>query len=969
MKNGFIKIIGIILISTIYVYSSPLSLNSLLKNKTNSVINNILNSSSLLSELMNTSKETEITNIMSEQKEQQKESKRYKSIFDMGFEKREKGYNSMEIYIQKNISKYIGEIEGFKDYNIRENNYLQLYKTKKENSILKSGMTQGLEKTFAIGGMDKVFDDLKSNRINKCKEKQKEKRSECSKYSGNKKYTCMSELSEIESNCYKAVQKKSTGILGVASKIGSLQDKLLNKISLATGKIFKQNSSSSYVVNNNQKNSSSSIVTKMPILPSAPKINNTSNNIIDGILMPTINNEIKNQFSSFISDISSSDECNIMECLYYPRRSKYEYNKDGSIKTDTDKDGNTIPKYTKEYDSKCVSKKNTKMELAKKVLEFKTKVKVKATKAIIKHMFKELPANMIKKQNERAVACAFEAMENTILATDEFTEDFKDDSTNNEGINKGELEDSKNKIEEDLKKSKEDSKAEKSVVASEFSQIAKTVGECISLANTQTKEKKTLKGSINLHKGSPEIIYSDELITITSQMPFVSAIGGQVKAEMQELFTSGWKSSELIKQCIRKGQTDTYILNYNKCIQKDEDMDNTFEFNFKTPQLLDALRRQTKTECIANLKPSGSSLKWVFNEVNTSFKTAAATEDVKSKPSIGGEEYLSRWSELESKIKVATQILERLKIPYNGFLETKNATCAERFFNVLAEDSTKKSTGFTFTIPMLNDNMDMDCSILDRKEDKQNGKSTILGSNIKIDVFDESPKDGIPKDLYTSVKMLCKESAENIIRDLDGKEVPSLEERKGYYTEDSEFNPLNSRHAKGKKDKFYDFLITRSIANISFCHRFFKSVGKLGKSQNKNSNLIDLKYMEEMLITKTEYGDGNILKRKKDIFLKEYESIVKELLKLSNAQKFAFCIKQNKVEFADSDTSPRQGSIAAKDFCRDYKVSYFDKLLSDAKKDLDHPIITSEQRKLMRESINSRRLEMKTGVIQMTGGY
>lgn len=893
--------------------------------------------------------------------EQEKEGSRYKNPLDMGFEERTRGFNSTEIYIQNNISKFIGEIEQYKTYNLRKNNFLKLYKDDQTVQIIKGGVIQGLESSFGIGGMGTVFDNLKEERVNECRNLQISKRLECENKAD--KSVCLAELAEIESNCYKVTQNSNTGLKGLAQAIGEIQDNLLNSISQSLPNLSQGNSSGPIKSLTPTVGTSgpSTSPTSLPVMSTPPTKPQSAQKNNFGFAMPNISNVVNNSIGGLITGITVQEECNVMECLYYPRRAKYKYDSSGNIETQQitleSGDSLTVPKYSSEFDSKCVKdKKEPKIQLAEKVHEFKSEVKIKATKEIIKHMFKELPANMIKKQNERAVACAFEAMQNTITATDDFLGDYGDEADGSSGLNEGQVEDAKKQIEDDLKNAQDDQSTKKSVVASEFSQLSKTVGECISLANSQTKEKTTIKGGINLHKGSPEVIYESMVVTITSQMPFVSALGAQVKAEMQELFTQGWKSSELIKQCIAKGQTDTFILNYNRCVQKDEDMDNTFEFNFKTPQLLDALRRQTKSECVANLKSSGSSLKWVFNEVNTSFKTSEATKDAKTKPAVGSEEYLTRWFELEGKLKTSTQILEKLKIPYKGYLQTKNATCAEKFYNILAENTKLEDT-----------NIDS-CSILDEKEDTKNGKSTKLDNSIKINIFDDNPENGIPKDLYTSVQMLCIDSATDIITELENNEIPSKEVLETYYAKESEFNPLNARHKDGKKGKYSEFKLTRSISNVAFCNRFWKSVGKLGGNQGEYDRLVSLKIAEEILRSKTELGgDIKNLYKQKDNFLEGYKNTVEGLSKLTKSEKHAFCVNRNKQKTGE-DTLARQGRLAATDFCRDYKVMLFDKLLRDAKKDLDHPIITTEQRKLMRETMRQRRLEMKTGVVQMIGG-
>ena len=817
-------------------------------------------------------------------------------------------------FVEKYINLPISEIEEVRDRRIQKFNLKTLYGDTGEK--INSNILSSLESAFGLDDLEETFAEFIKNRKETCDVKFKEAKELCSNIDDiYDKSQCSAAAYDIKNNCFKYTTKNS--------KLGSIHDSLnvwedhileeINKISFVehdeVQKLYSLASSKLEKIDNkvnslNEKLSlnlggrlNEYLSSKDPIELIERRLGahlDIGDSLVGfGTSSKTNTQDIINFSAS--KKTSLNNLCDLTTCLVYPESKKY---------SDPEK-----TKYTDDYQSKCADVGLTSEDVDEKINEIRRQLTVLVGKLVLQKIMTETPIYEYMNQIKRSVMCASHA---TLAAIADGLSSSSDSSCASCSSSSAKL-------------------------SSGVASISKTEGrsfKCLEQGADQTSTSSDVQGQVGLGKVSGWLVGALQtvgLFTVAENVPFATPTV-QVKGNQQKVLTEQLTDVAALQACQKEGQSETWIANYNKCVAEDISFNLGFEFNFKLPELFEALRSSTELQC-------ESSLQAIPISTTITFDALYNNPDVTPK-SFSNDH--SRWSTLSMSMISAQEALSKMKINPSLFFETSEAICATKSLDII---STQASTSSP-----------LECSILDI-----DNPPVIDWTKSDLDDFGQGNDEELPDTLVPSVRKLCEDSSSLVAEhfaDLNGFSEVAL---RGIKTDpESIYNVKNSILKPNNPDNT-EYRITRSIANIHFCSSFFTNIAnkRILKDQDLSTYQNISGYLDRLALKNGELKYSEYMAKKE--VNRKYQETLKMLNRRSQKEKYNLCVKNS--TYRDVDYSDRVGiKKAVFDFCKTYKIDRFDKYFSDSLTDFDFPLVESNVESVKRiESLKKIRLQEYRG--------
>ena len=788
---------------------------------------------------------------------------------------------SRDDFISKYIDKSITKIEKIRDENMRIlnlQNAFGAYLPNQNTTLL------AIEAVFGESDISQVIMDFKNAMKSKCQDKRQSKLDQCDTINtGAEKEECRSEANLILKNCFKTTG--SIKILdNIQNKIKAIENRIIDKVN---GQSFVKNDKFVSVVDmlrtkSNQFDESIkelNAITNMNFgrdlgdLSSGDPLTLTqsyiatklgfSPNIVGAGAYSELDNTSPLNFKlSTTSKINNL--CELTKCLIFPEHKKYT----------------TTGTPTAGF-QKCISAGYTKEMLSGVINNARNTLMLKLQAILLKEILIMLPIDEYIKAVKESVICSMSATYATLKGDGKDSENIGD-TISSIGSIAGNMTD----------------------MVSGFSKAASSVVSCLSRKNSQAQKKETLSGKVKLGKQSG-LIVNLQFAAFKINVPFLSALGLQVKGESESLLTDILASPTEIKACVTEGQSIEWQKNFDECKSNIFDFNLDFNISAQIPELTEMLRQNNRNKCLETQWDSGA-----INEYDLS-------HDKDSKRFL--PEIVNAIKKFDDNLKFAIQELTLRKIKYTDFTPTDQGHCATRVLKILKTDNIY---GDFFTCPLLDPDISQSASF-------------IQTTDINITTIDE-------------IATNCNDSAKKVIEELLQLGDQTIDETESE-SPGSIFNPRNSISSKTPSP---DFALTRAISNVNICSEF-KSIFINEYFQKLSPIPVNSIANERILEDKLK----GIIGQNKDI--DSYIETLEFLEKRSFPEKFNICIK-NPLNNPFSTTTL---SIyrANQDFCDDFKIALFDRYYNEASQDLNFPLIDQEARLMLDEYIKNKQNYYKRG--------
>lgn len=819
-----------------------------------------------------------------------------------------------DAFVEEHINKPIAEIEEVRDRNIQKYNLKTLYGDTGEKET--HNILSKLESAFGLDSLQATFSEFIENRKQSCEVKFEAKSKTCSEITDiYDKSQCLASAYDIKNNCFKYTTKNSK-LNSVKNKLSQWEDKILadiaevsfvdndevqklysiskTKLGKLDNKINTLNEKLSLNIGGKLNEYLSSVdPVKMIEERMGEELGIGSSLVGAGSFTRTNTQDILNFSAS--KKTSLNNLCDLTTCLVYPDSRKY-----------TD---DTKSKYSYDYQSKCADKGLTSSDLDEKVNEIRRQLTVLVGKLVLQKIMVEVPVKEYMDQVKRSVMCASHA---TVAAIADGISSSSDGSCTT--------------------CSSESAKLSSGVAA--VSKTEERSAKCLEEAADQASTEKDVQGQVGLGKVSGWLtgtLQSVGLFTIAENVPFATP-SVQVKGNLKNIITEQLTSTSTLQACQKEGQSETWIENYNKCVADDISFNLGFEFNFKLPELFEALRSSTELQC-------ESSLKAIPISTTITFDALYNNPDVTPKSYSNDH---SRWSTLSMSMISAQESLSKMKINPSLFFETSEASCAYKSLDIVTNQISTSNP--------------VECSILDIDNPPE-----IDWTVADLDDFGKGNGEVLPSTLVPSVRKLCEDSSKIITEHFADLKAFSQSALRGIKSDpDSVYNVKNSILKPNSPDNS-KYRITRSIANIHFCSSFFTNIAnkRILKDQDISVYQNISGYLDRLALNRGELSYSEYINKKE--VNRKYQQTLKTLNRRSQKEKYKLCITNS--TYREVDYAERVGiKKAVFDFCKTYKIERFDKYFSDSLTDFDFPLVESNVESVKRiESLKKIRIQEYRG--------
>ncbi len=825
---------------------------------------------------------------------------------------------SRDNFVYKNITKRISKVSEIRDRNIRRFSLEALYEkvfgtTPKENSIISA-----FKKIFGLEDLRETINGIKKRKLARCVARGRAATEECtnSADTGYKKTRCFAKAADIEDNCfiYSSDSLTPAFIAKFSEAAGDLEAKILDKIA------------STYII-------------KPDTFAKARAVATGQNNAVDKTLgalnslfsfgTGTIVADYLNQW-----DLNDALERGVVRGLGLDEsvigRGKFAGDRADPInfkfsrKTPINdicnlskcliyprnKKFNEDGTATADYKSTCLDNGLSPENLSEKVNQARKKLTLIATKLILKEILIKLPLDVYFQQLKRSILCSVTATANT-LKQSLSTSDSDDTDILGTGSAISSAISSAGTLAEALS-------------SPGLSSMGDRVSKCLAYSDTQQQERKDTTVKVALTKTSVAQIYNIAGITLGSSSintPFATP-NIQLSIEQQNALLSKLKTDRHLHDCLKEGEESTWVKNFDKCVSDDDEANFDFSFDFDIANLLDAQRRATKFQCKSSIRPKARKFSYTL-------KGAREKGKLFSNPSVPDSSYAN----LSRKLTRANKILQKLKISPRAFFPSPQSVCAGKILALIQSQNYYAE--------------DFSCSILDTVPE-----IILKASEVKVTsgIFGSNESEA----LLPSTLKLCVDSADLIIEKMLQLSPFTPTEIKEIAKSDHIYNIKNSANPNK------DYKITRSIANIHFCAKFFENVVSLEPLPPIQTATIKNKrlYLDTVEANTKNLTASEIRTLRVDSG--RYNTTLESLKRRNAKEKFNLCVLNSTYRQVTYDD--RKGIEKAKfDFCKAYKITRFDKYFSDALGDFDFPFTDESSRNRVRNLIKFREYEYKNG--------
>ena len=803
-------------------------------------------------------------------------------------------------FIDKYINQPIAEIEEVRDRNIQTFNLKTIYGetgNKIDNAVLNA-----LESAFGLDALDSTFNSLIEKRREKCNTQYNAKMSSCNaQQDPYKKSMCVAEASDIQNNCFKYTTK-SSALDGVRNKLNEWEDKILDEIAAVTlvnqkevqnlYKLARENTQKADDIINTINEDSVLNFNKTldkylsavdPVTMMESKVG-MSLGIGDALVGPGAYTKTNQEdLINFTWNKSRriNNLCDLTTCLVYPDSKKYQPG---------------TKNYSAEYQQKCANKGLTEEELNRHVNELRRKLMTIVGKLVLDKLIKETAIHEYMQQIKRSAMCGAHATMATLQSTASNVIDSTCASCNSlvSSLSSG---------------------------ASAISKSEEKTAECLASSFEQSSTEFSLLGEGGLGKLSGWItggLTSAGLWTASTNIGYATPTV-KLQGQGDNTATGPIKNIAALQACQKEGEAETWVANYEKCVSDDLAFDFNFEFNFKLPELMKALRDSTRLQCESSLNPVPITTTFTFDALynNPDVTPASYSNDN------------MRWIKLTRSLISANETLKRMKINPALFLDTEESHCAYKALDLI--ENQKYAA------------VDASCAILDIPN-----APVIDWTKTNLDNFGEEANDGsLPTTLVPSVHKLCQDSATTVSDHFANMAPFSTTQLQSISKDPNSFYNVNNSVLKPNRPENAEYRITRSIANLHFCSEFFTNIAskRIFREQDLNKYHNAGGYLARLALKRGELSARDYQAKKDEH--RQYQETLKMLNRRTEKERFNLCVRNS--TYRDVDYQQRVGiNKAIHDFCKTYKIERFDKYFQDALTDFDFPIVESNKEAIKR---------------------
>ncbi len=793
-------------------------------------------------------------------------------------------------YLDKNISK----VKKIQRENIRRFNLKSLMSGGNDEN----GIISKLKKIFNLTSIEGILAEFKQKRLDKCEKSSESKmENECEKIEDPYiRQQCENEAQSILDNCFK-YSTESTALKKLQDKLRIMEDEILEsvaKMSLVNHDAF-DGTVASIMSKASGIDGSFSAINRATNLEFSGKLGD----LLDGDATYTIEKMIaekagismefvgpnswknENKQDDFLNYRLSVSSTRINNICDLTKCLVYPSSKRYTV----DSNGETVA--TSEYQSMCLDANLTEEYLNELVNEARKKLTKIMSQLVLKEIMVRVGVDAYLDDAKNALICGQAATSKAI--SDEMKDlfgtgdDFDLAGALSEAIDSG-------------------APAEKV--------FAEKANKC--LAKHTEKLKKIHENEFGLIKcGGP--IGHIYVASGAANIPYGCVkLQGKISAGNTLLIDP--KDKAAISACMAEGETADWEKNYHACIAAD----GAFKFGSgfggdlfgEIGDLFNNMDIAAVFQCEGLLSPDRrSSYGSVLNiKLNPLMAESASDAD-------------AMFMAVKSKLIHASKVLFRGKVDASIYLPTENMLCANRAFEVL-----KRNAYYTDFDECEVLDHELDDSLLKEKVPKMETKNLLSGYQIP----ETASKP--PINLLPSVIDLCTRSADYVIKNLkneypigDKTDVTSPSDPRSPGSPISEDPPV----------------ISKAISNVNKCSMFFNDMELvLPRADISLDNIVQKQRFGDWVSKQTQttsYIDGIIMNDS----LFQYKSTIEMLIRRSESEKFNICIKNNDNDWIDKPTLIRK---ARKDYCKDYRISLFDRYYDSAATAFNYPITDDQSR-------------------------